>query len=215
RTIPNVLSRRLTADILYRAVGHAVAVENCEPCPISQPLSKVRLACVDYVTNGSAQGRANTRAGSASRPPKGAEESMAREPGELPGYQRGEPIQDSSASSVYRARRLSDGACVVVKRSRGKEVSAGQLTRYRNEFELLRAIASDGVVKAYELVRHDGQIALVLEDLPGVSLRRWLESQIGVTLEQRLRIAAQLAKVLAEVHAANIIHKDISSHNVV
>jgi len=140
---------------------------------------------------------------------------MAQEAGELPGYQRGEPIQDSSASSVYRARRLSDGACVVVKRSRGKEVSAGQLTRYRNEFELLRAIASDGVVKAYELVRHDGQIALVLEDLPGVSLRRWLESQIGVTLEQRLRIAAQLAKVLAEVHAANVIHKDISSHNVV
>ena len=140
---------------------------------------------------------------------------MAQEAGELPGYQRGEPIQDSSASSVYRARRLSDGACVVVKRSRGKEVSAGQLTRYRNEFELLRAIASDGVVKAYELVRHDGQIALVLEDLPGVSLRRWLESQIGATLEQRLRIAAQLAKVVAEVHAANVIHKDISSHNVV
>ena len=140
---------------------------------------------------------------------------MAQEAGELPGYQRGEPIQDSSASSVYRARRLSDGACVVVKRSRGKEVSAGQLTRYRNEFELLRAIASDGVVKAYELVRHDGQIALVLEDLPGVSLRRWLESQIGATLEQRLRIAAQLAKIVAEVHAANVIHKDISSHNVV
>ena len=70
---------------------------------------------------------------------------MAQEAGELPGYQRGEPIQDSSASSVYRARRLSDGACVVVKRSRGKEVSAGQLTRYRNEFELLRAIASDTI----------------------------------------------------------------------
>ncbi len=140
---------------------------------------------------------------------------MAQEAGELPGYQRGEPIQDSSASSVYRARRLSDGACVVVKRSRGKEVSAGQLTRYRNEFELLRAMASDGVVKAYELVRHDGQIALVLEDLPGVSLRRWLESQIGATLEQRLAVAAQLAKVVAEVHAANVIHKDISSHNVV
>ena len=140
---------------------------------------------------------------------------MAQEAGELPGYQRGEPIQDSSASSVYRARRLSDGAFVVIKRSRGKEVSAGQLTRYRNEFELLRAIASDGVVKAYELVRHDGQIALVLEDLPGVSLRRWLESQIGATLEQRLRIAAQLATIVAEVHAANVIHKDISSHNVV
>ena len=140
---------------------------------------------------------------------------MAQEANELPGYQRGEPIQDSSASSVYRARRISDGTCVVVKRSRGNSVSAGQLTRYRNEFALLRAIASDGVVKAHELVRHEGQIALVLEDLPGSSLRRWLESQIGASLEQRLAIASQLARILAEVHAANVIHKDISSHNIV
>ena len=64
-------------------------------------------------------------------------------------------------------------------------------------------------------MRHDGQIALVLEDLPGVSLRRWLESRSAATLEQRLRIAAQLAKIVAEVHAANVIHKDISSHNIV
>ena len=61
------------------------------------------------------------------------------------------------------------GACVVVKRSRGKEVSAGQLPRYRNEFELLRAIASDGVVKAYELVRHDGQIALSPPERPAAT----------------------------------------------
>ena len=31
-------------------------------------------------------------------------------------------------------------------------------------------------MKAYDLVRHDGQVALVLEDLPGSSLRRWIES---------------------------------------
>ncbi len=104
---------------------------------------------------------------------------MAQEADELPGYQRGEPIHDSSASSVYRARRTSDGACVVVKRSRGAVVSAGQLTRYRNEFELLSSLESEGVVKAHDLVRHEGQIALVLEDVPGLSLRRWIETQVG------------------------------------
>jgi predicted ATPase/signal transduction histidine kinase len=140
---------------------------------------------------------------------------MAQEPDELPGYQRGEPVHDSSASSVYRARRVSDGALVVIKRSRGAAVTAGQLTRYRNEFELLRALDCDGVVKARELVRHEGQIALVLEDVPGVSLRRWIETQIGFDLDQRLAIAAQIALLIGDVHAAQIIHKDISSHNVV
>jgi len=140
---------------------------------------------------------------------------MAQGADELPGYQRGEPIHDSSASSVYRARRISDGTLVVVKRSRGTAVSAGQLTRYRNEFELLGSLDSEGVVKARELVRHEGQIALVLEDVAGVSLRRWIETQIGADLDRRLQIAARLAAILGEVHAAHIIHKDISSHNVV
>ena len=48
---------------------------------------------------------------------------MAQEAEELPGYQRGEPIHDSSASVGYRARRASDGACVVIKRSQGHAVS--------------------------------------------------------------------------------------------
>ncbi len=140
---------------------------------------------------------------------------MAQEAEELPGYQRGEPIHDSSASAVYRARRSADGAAVVVKRSLGSAVSARQLTRYRNEYELLRSLNSDRIVKVYDLVRHDGQIALILQDLPGSSLRRWLESHVTASLEERLRIAVQLAAIVADVHAANIIHKDISSHNFV
>jgi predicted ATPase/signal transduction histidine kinase/tRNA A-37 threonylcarbamoyl transferase component Bud32 len=134
---------------------------------------------------------------------------------ELTGYQQGESVHDSSASSVCRARRLADGECVVIKRSQGHSASALALTRYRNEYELLRALECPGVVKAHELLRQDGQVALVLEDLSGVSLRRWIESSPGASIAERLGIAIQVADILATVHGANVIHKDISSHNVV
>jgi serine/threonine protein kinase len=134
---------------------------------------------------------------------------------ELPDYQHGQAIHDSSAAVVYRARRASDGACVVIKRSQGHSVSARQLTRYRNEYELLRSLDCRGVVKAYDLLRSDGHVALVLEDLPGVSLRAWVESAPEAPLPERLAIAIQLADIVGAVHAANVIHKDISSHNVV
>ena len=140
---------------------------------------------------------------------------MVQEAADLPGYQRGEPIHGSSTSAVYRARRAADGACVVVKRSHGSTVSAHQLTRYRNEYELLRSLDSSGVVKAHDLVRHEGHVALILEDFAGSSLRHWIESAMDATIEQRLRIAVQLAATVADIHAANIIHKDITSHNVV
>ncbi|HLF10773.1 MAG TPA: protein kinase, partial [Gammaproteobacteria bacterium] len=140
---------------------------------------------------------------------------MTQEAEELPGYQRGEPIHDSTASAVYRARRMADGAGVVIKRSHGSAVSARQLTRYRNEYELLCSLNSSGVVKAFDLVRHEGQIALILEELQGSSLRQWLETSVNAGLPERLKIAIQLAAIVSEVHRANIIHKDISSHNVV
>ena len=124
------------------------------------------------------------------------------EPAPLPGYQHGQSIHDSSASSVYRARRASDGARVVIKRSHGHAVSARQLTRYRNEYELLRLLDCHGVVKAYDLVRHDGHIALVLEDLPGISLRLWIESSPAAAMRERLAIAIQLADVVAAVDIA-------------
>src|SRR5688572_16777790 len=134
---------------------------------------------------------------------------------ELPGYRHGEPIHESSAAVVDRAQRLSDGARVVGKRSQGHSASVRQLTRYRNEYELLRSINCRGVVKAHDLLRHDGHVALVLEDLPGLSLRAWIDSAPEAPIRERLAIAIQLAEIVASVHAADVIHKDVSSHNVV
>ena len=127
----------------------------------------------------------------------------------------------SRSTTAARRRSIgrgasSDGACVVIKRSQGHSVSARQLTRYRNEYELLRSLDCHGVVKAYDLLRHDGQIALVLEDLPGdVAAPLDRIGSADAPLRERLAIAIQLADIVAAVHAANVIHKDISSHNVV
>ena len=141
---------------------------------------------------------------------------MAQEPDELPGYQRGEPVHDSSASSVYRARRVADGALVVIKRSRGNAVSARQLTRYRNEFELLGSLQCDGVVKARRAGsarrpnrararRHSRRVAAPLDRNADQSGHRPSGS----------RSRRSSRRLLGEVHAAHIIHKDITSHNVV
>jgi predicted ATPase/signal transduction histidine kinase len=138
---------------------------------------------------------------------------MTREPVEdLPGYEVGDLLHDSGTSAVYRARRLSDGARVVVKRTHGSAVSVRQLTRYRNEHELLRSLDSPGVVKVHELLRHQGQLALVLEEFAGVPLTDWIATA-RPTLGARLDAAISLTTALGEVHTAGLIHKDVNSHN--
>ncbi|HEX5421103.1 MAG TPA: serine/threonine-protein kinase PknK, partial [Gammaproteobacteria bacterium] len=130
----------------------------------------------------------------------------------LPGYELGEALRSGGASSVYRGRRLSDGKPVVIKRTRGTSITPRQFTRYQNEFQLLRGIDSEAVIKAYELIRAGGQLALVLED-GGVCLKEVITWRLS--LEERLAIAVRLALALDDVHRADVIHKDVNPYNVV
>ncbi|MBN1237653.1 MAG: AAA family ATPase [Gammaproteobacteria bacterium] len=138
---------------------------------------------------------------------------MANITDNLPGFDLREALHLSDTSSVYRAVRHADGRAVIVKRSVGASLSPRQLIRYRNEFELLRELDSRSVVKALDLIRHDGHVALILEEHPGTSLKHWMCST-EAPLEERLEVAAQLAALLADVHAAGVIHKDVNPHNV-
>lgn len=130
----------------------------------------------------------------------------------LPGYEILEILHHGDTSLVCRARRAADGLPVVLKRSLGESVSARQFTRYRNELELLRVLDLPGVVKAYDLVRHDGHIGLILEDFPGISLKRWIGT--APPLDARVEVAANLARIVRDVHSAGIVHKDLNPHNV-
>ena len=133
---------------------------------------------------------------------------------DLPGYEFEELLHGSDSSTVHRAKRLADGASVTIKQTSGKVVSARQYTRYRNEFELLRSLSIDGVSRAYELLQHDGRLALVLEHFSGMPVRQW---RAGRTLDlvEALDIAIQVGTMLGRVHAAGVIHKDVTSQNII
>jgi len=132
----------------------------------------------------------------------------------LSAYDIAECLHDGEASAVHRARRRSDGQPVIIKVSKGHSASARQLTRFRNEYDLLSPLDLDGVVRTYGLVKHGGQLALILEDFGGMPLKSWL-ARGRVSLEEGLRLAARLASIVGDVHAAQIIHKDINPHNIV
>ena len=132
----------------------------------------------------------------------------------LSAYDIAECLHDGDSSAVYRARRRADGQSVVVKVSKGHSASSRQLTRFRNEYDLLSRLDIDGVVQTYGLVKHDGQLALILEDFRGETLKQHLVRG-RLPLEESLQLAANLARILGEVHAANVVHKDVNPHNIV
>jgi predicted ATPase/tRNA A-37 threonylcarbamoyl transferase component Bud32 len=134
---------------------------------------------------------------------------------DLPGYEidRAPPLHRSPRSVLYRARRLSDGRRVVLKTSPEEVPSRHRLAQIRREFDMTRRVAGHGVVEVLDLLRAGSRLALVVDDPGGVSLSQRVANGPLPVLDA-LTVGAQVARALARVHRAAVIHKDVNPSNV-
>ncbi|HLO49924.1 MAG TPA: serine/threonine-protein kinase PknK, partial [Kamptonema sp.] len=129
-------------------------------------------------------------------------------------YQITTKIYESANSIVYRAILPKNNQPIILKVLKLDYPKLSELTKYKQEYEITRSLNLDGVIKAYGLQRYQNSLAIFLEDFGGDSLRAWIENE-QLALEEILFIAVRIAEVLSSIHAANIIHKDINSSNIV
>jgi serine/threonine protein kinase len=129
-------------------------------------------------------------------------------------YQIIAKIYESENSSVYRAIGDRNNQPIILKILKQDYPTPSELTRYKQEYELIRSLDLDGVVKAYDLRRYQNSLVMLLEDFGGESLKSWTAER-QLTLEEFLTIAIKIAESLGAIHAANIIHKDINPSNLV
>lgn len=132
----------------------------------------------------------------------------------IPGYQILALIYESAFSLVYRGRRYPDNQPVVLKLLKHDYPTTAELARYETEYEILRSLNIEGVLKAQDLVKYQNTLVMILEDFGGESLRLLMASQ-KFTLLGFLTLAIKVAENLGEIHASNIIHKDINPSNIV
>jgi predicted ATPase/two-component sensor histidine kinase len=132
----------------------------------------------------------------------------------FPGYHATSEIYKSVTSIVYRAVSDSDNQPVIIKLLNEEHPSPEDLTRYRHEYEILRSLDLDGVVKAYGLSKYRNSVFILLEDFGGESLEI-LNLGGRLPQDQFLAIAIQCVDSLRQIHARNIIHKNVNPSNIV
>jgi len=133
----------------------------------------------------------------------------------LAGYENFVQIHDSSNSQVYRAWRVADRRPVIVKFLNRHYPTPEQIRRYKQEYQLTSQLDSPGIVKVYSLEEWQRSLAMVLEDFGGVSLKHWLQERSPVSLSEFLFLAIAITESLGQIHAQQIIHKDINPANIV
>jgi predicted ATPase/signal transduction histidine kinase len=130
----------------------------------------------------------------------------------LNGFRIIDKLSENARSIVYRTIRSRDNLPAIIKILQSEGSSAGDFSRYKQEYEIYR-LNLDGVVQTYGLKKYNQAIALILEDFGGQSLKQFIKNRT-FTQAEFLTLAIQIAEALGSIHSANIIHKDINPEHI-
>lgn len=150
-----------------------------------------------------------------------------------PGYQIIEQIYVGSRTIVYRAVAKDSQQPVIIKLLRQDAPNFADLLHFRNQYTIVKNLEIAGIVRPLSLETWGDRYALVMADFGGISLRQWLDQQrlnwnvvdtqestscltatVSTRLGSVLAIALQMTEILAQLHQAQIIHKDIKPANI-
>lgn len=109
---------------------------------------------------------------------------------------------------VVERRALGDGTRVLVKRCKAERPSAEDADRLRREAALLGSVTARGVLSLRGLRDTAGRVELHLDDPGGEPLTREMERGRATAL-RAATLGATVARALADLHAAGLLHGDV------
>lgn len=124
-----------------------------------------------------------------------------------------EDINKSSTSTIYRAKRDGDDSTYIIKLLAGTSQSKTRIARFKQEYEAIRSLDSDDIVKIFNIIAFNDTIALVTEDFEGEPLSKIIKRE-SLSVNNFLSIAIKLARALGNIHSQNIIHGNINPRNI-
>ena len=133
----------------------------------------------------------------------------------IPGYRCIRRLAGGSFSQLYLAEHERIGALVVVKVTPSLRDPAGidqSFERFLQEYEIACQLHHANIVRCHELGVADDHAYLSMDYFPDGDLRRRL--RLGVTPEEALALAIQIARALRVLHDSGALHRDLKPGNV-
>ena len=124
------------------------------------------------------------------------------------------PLGAGGMGVVYQARDTKLGRDVAIKvLPEDFADNPERLARFQREAQVLASLNHPNIAAIYGLEESDGVHFLVLELVPGETLAERI-ARGGLSVEEALEIASQIAEALEEAHESGIVHRDLKPANV-
>ena len=130
-------------------------------------------------------------------------------------YEILEKVGEGGMAATYRGRDRVLGRVVAVKVMRPELAADGEfLARFRREARAAAGITHEHIAGVYDTGSDGPHHYIVMEYVPGESLRTRLRRQGPLPLEEAVRVATETAEALEAAHSAGVVHRDIKPHNI-
>jgi len=134
------------------------------------------------------------------------------------GYELKEHVGAGGVASIYKGfdDRLSRWVAIKVVpiQASGGATEETMLARFRLEAQAIAALRHRNILTIYGYGEEEGYAYIVMEYVPGGSLKDRIEESKPFTWEQALTVIIPVAQALAFAHDHNIIHRDIKPANI-
>lgn len=131
---------------------------------------------------------------------------------ELMGYKVKEHVYQGTENDLFRATREKDNRDVIIKlKKRNHPIFSPKIAS--KEFRMMRSLDIAGVPKPLELLENlDGE-ALIFKDLLGEPIEKAISDE-NLSLDQFLRVAIDLTRIIGRLHQKKIFHGSIQLQNL-
>lgn len=141
-----------------------------------------------------------------------------RYPLSLPGWRMKEVLHNSENAVIFLAEN-QQGNVVAIKRFKfdASDISERALTGFFRDARMLMSHQNNAVLVSLldAGVTAEGAVYLVMEYLPGMTLKERLMSAFGAgNLELRLDWFRNITTALALIHESGLLHRDLKSSNI-
>jgi predicted ATPase/class 3 adenylate cyclase len=137
-----------------------------------------------------------------------------RQQAAVDGYQIGPLLHAGAHCLVFRGIASATSRSVVIKISRDPYPSDRDLAAQRRAYDIAREIRCDAVVAHLALAQAGYRQALITEDFNAVSLDRYHREHPRLAQREVLALGVALARSLAKLHRAGVIHLRIQPSNI-
>ena len=125
-------------------------------------------------------------------------------------------IGTGGMSDVYKAmdNKLNRYVAIKVLKQEFSE-NRGFVSKFRVEAQSAAILTHPNIVNVYDVGSQDGLHYIVMELVEGVTLKRYIEKKVRLSVNETISIAIQVSMGIENAHNNHIIHRDIKPQNII